>query len=109
MTVETAADRAAFVNPDEFGLEATWTVAGEEAASLNAVFDEASETRFAGPGVDVVSPMIVVRTADIPGNAAAGEYTGDRIAIGERTFIPRTIEPDGTGMSRVLLEEDLTS
>ena len=107
MAVETATDRAAFVNPDEFGLEAVWTPAGEEAASLNAVFDEASETRFAGPGVDVVAPMIVVRTADIPENAAAGEYSGDRILISGRTFIPRTIEPDGTGMSRVLLEEEI--
>lgn len=105
MAVESAADRAAFVNADEFGVTATWIVAGEEGVSIEGIFDEANERRFDGPGLDVVAPMIVVRTADIPERAMAGEHTGDRIEIGDRVFSPRTMEPDGTGMTRILLED----
>lgn len=106
MPVESAADRAIFVDPDEFGTAAVYTPSGGTAAALNGVFDEAYESAFGSPGAGVVQPVLVVRTADLPEGAAFGEFTGDRVAIGDRTFVPRAAEPDGTGMTRLILEEE---
>lgn len=105
MAVESAADRAAFVNAEEFGVTATYTPGVGSAVTLSGVFDEPTEQRFDGPGLDVSMPTLLVRTADLPGSIAPGERTGDIVTIGARNFEPRTAEPDGTGMTLLRLEE----
>lgn len=105
MPVESAADRAAFLNPDEFGVTMTWALGDGSSVDIDAYFDEPSERIFDGPGITTAAPSIVVRTADVPEGATFGEHTPDRITIGERTFVPRTNEPDSTGMTTVMLEE----
>lgn len=108
MPVESAADRAAFVNADEFGTSAVYRPADADAVTLNGVFDEPTEQRFDGPGINVGVPTFLVRTADLPEEAAPGDHTADRITIGARTFAPREQAPDGTGMTLLTLEEIAT-
>jgi len=102
MAVESAADRAAFVNPDEFGSAATWTLAAGGQSSLNGVFSEG-----AAPGVDRNAalaprvPAFFCRTADLPSGAAPG----DKLTIGARAFrVLSILDPDATGMTAVDLD-----
>jgi len=99
--VESAADRAAFVNPDEFGLAATYTLAAGGQSTVNGVFDEA-----AAEGVDrnaalaARTVMFECRTADLPSGAAAG----DTVTVGARKFRVIEIGPDQDGMTDVALD-----
>ncbi len=108
MAVESAADRAAFVDTDEFGVAATYTAAGQAAVSLNGILDEPTEDRLggAGPGLRSNVAIFTVRTADLPGDARSGERSGDRLVIASRTFRPQGFDRDVTGdMTVIMLEE----
>lgn len=102
MPVESAADRAVFVNLDEFGVAATYTLAAGEASTVNGVFSEG-----ASDGVDRNAslasrvPAFFCRSADLPMTAAPG----DRLTIGARAFrVLSILDPDATGMTALNLD-----
>ena len=102
MAVESAADRLAFLNPDEFGVEASYTLDGGPAVTINAIFD--AEHTLAGIGdIDAatVEPQAVVRTADLP----EGHGDGDTFTLNGTAYTVRFPEPDGTGMTVLRLEK----
>lgn len=103
MAVESATDRAAFVNPDEFGVTAVYTTAAGADSDLDGVFAEPFATAFGvgGAGIATSEPRFTCRSADLPAAAAVG----DRLAVSDRSFRVATIEPDGTGMTALQLEE----
>lgn len=103
MPVESAADRAAFLSPDEFGTAATYTPAGGVAAALTGIFDNPAQSQFSGPGLETSAPTFLVRTDDLPAAAVAGTNTGDRLVIAGQLWIPREFMPDGTGMTVIAL------
>lgn len=111
MPVESAADRAVFVNPDEFGVTASYVAAGEAAEAIDGQFHEpfsvALQSGFEGVGVETSQPVFVCRSADLP--EAARENEGDVLVLThqsvERRFFVRTMRPDGTGMTSIVLEE----
>lgn len=112
MAVESAADRAAFVNADEFGAQATYTPAGGAGVTISGILIEPSERVLGEPGLSMSeAPEFTVRSADLPTGARGGEHGGDQLAIPgsspgtDRRFRVRLIEPDGTGMSRLTLTE----
>jgi hypothetical protein len=97
MAVETAADRAAFVNSDEFGLAATYTAAGGAPATVNGIFDNPFAALDFAEGVAIQStnPVLLVATADLPAGAAGGDV--DTVAIAGTTYLVREVQPDLTG------------
>ncbi len=102
MPVESAADRAAFVNPDEFGAAASYQKAGGGAAESIAVLHLRPSARmFDGPGFSDQTPSIVVRQADLPPGAAIG----DSVTVDGIAYAVRAIEPDGTGFAKLMIEE----
>lgn len=113
MPVETAADRAAFVSPDEFGATAAWH-AGGSFTSFAVIFDAAYDllsNEFLEEGAEGAVPQILCRSADIPADGAHDDMVvvsrlddaGASVAIG--TFKVVEFRPDGTGMTSVRLME----
>jgi|SRR5687767_1537395 len=98
MAVETAADRAIYVNPAEFGVTATYG-----STSLNGIFDSDYFAASVGAQVDIVGARLrfLCRTADIPGGAGHG----DSILIASEPYVVREIHHDGTGMTELVIEK----
>ena len=104
MAVESATDRAVFVNADEFGLTASYTPTGGSASDIDGIFDNGYlATSVGGESVGIQNAVaaFTCRSADLPGGAA----DGDAIEISGTAYIVRQIEPDGQGMSRLVLEK----
>lgn len=97
MTVESAADRAAFLA--DFGVVVTWTRSGTP-STLTAIFDRPAILVDAGEQTLIDrDASLICREADLPSGAAEG----DPIAVaGETvTFLCQAIRPDGQGMASV--------
>lgn len=101
MPVESAADRAVFVNPDEFGVTATYGLAGGGSSTIDGIFDDGYRQAFDGPGIASDQPRFIVRQADLP----AGYGKGDSVTIDGTEFEVAVIERDGTGMVVLALTE----
>lgn len=100
MPVESAADRAVFFNPDEFGTEITWAgsvdpipVLPQTGTLLIGGLD--------GPDTQVREATIVLRETDLP----PGYAQDDEVTLNGTSYLARSIEPDGTGMALVRLEK----
>lgn len=103
MPVESAADRAVFVNPDEFGAVVTWPVTGGGTVDI-AVLSQAGTILLGtldGPDVQTSEATLVVVEASLPAGATQGQI----ITFGGTDFSVRSIEPDGTGFALVRMEE----
>ena len=99
MAIESAADRAVFVNPDEFGAEVFW----EGAADPIPVLSQTGTLLIGaldGPETQVREATIVLREADLP----SGYAQDDQVTLNGTGYLARSIEPDGTGMALVRLE-----
>lgn len=86
---------AAFINPAEFAQRIT--LAGVEVA---AIFDNA----YAQGGVGVLGmagtqPALTLPTASVPATPE-----GAAVTVGTTSYLVASHEPDGTGMSVLLLE-----
>lgn len=107
MAVESAADRLAFLNSDDFGVTATYIPAHQgTSASINGIFDnEYIEVSLEGDAsVASRQPVFICRTADIEATSGGGEE-GDWLRIGSVDYKTREFKPDGTGMTVIVLEE----
>jgi hypothetical protein len=99
MGVETASDRAVFVNPDEFGANAIYTTAGGPPSDpIPGQFDRPSiEAEFNEAVTLDRRPTFFCPEGLLPDDAETG--AGDRLAVdGEGAFEVVSIEPDGAGM-----------
>jgi len=103
MAVETAADRAIFVDVDDFGTAATYTPTGGVAATVNGIFDNDFIEVDTGGGVGVAlqQPRFHCRTADVPSAAE-----GDALVVSGVNYTIRIVQDDGTGMTMLVLERD---
>lgn len=103
MAVESADDRAVFVDGDEFGVAVAYTPDGGSTVMLTGIFDAVDESLpFGEVGVVSASPTLTCRSADLP--TGAGE--GDAVEIdGQSWRVAAPIRRDGTGMSILTLEE----
>ena len=105
MAVESAADRLAFLDTDEFGMSATYDVADHLGIStVQGIFDkefrEVVEAEF-GVGVATHPAGFTMREADLP----AGYGDGDELIVNAITYTIRAHELDGTGMVALRLEK----
>lgn len=103
MAVESLTDRAIFFSPNDFGVAVSYTRSGGSTTTINGIFDNEYLGQEAGAGVvfAVTQPRLMVREADLP----AGADEGDTIVISGVTYTLRVIEPDGTGVTSLVLEK----
>ncbi|UYN98359.1 MAG: hypothetical protein KIT02_10310 [Devosia sp.] len=99
MPVESEADRAVFLNPDEFGAVVSWQGAPAPLAVLSQ-----SGTLLVGsldgPDTQMREATLILREADLPG----GADQDDAVTLNGVAYLVRSIEPDGTGLVLVRLE-----
>lgn len=107
MSVESAADRAAFCDATEFGVSVTWSVSGTVSAPFDAIFDNGTIDQGVQDGADVLNRPATLSFAEALLPAGAGEGN-DLVTVGGQVYFVKTIEPDGTGMVAVRLEVDLS-
>ena len=101
MAVETAADRAAMLNVDEHGIEATYIDEFGVETNFYGIFDN---PYFAPSGLGEVSfaesnPSILASSSD----CTTMKY-GERIEINSVVWVIRELMPDGVGMTEITLE-----
>lgn len=97
MPIETAADRAVFTSPNDFGDVGTYASAGG-VKDVAGIFDDPSTSTSFNEAVTVDSrPTFLCAESDLPDDADA--EAEDQIDIaGRGSFSITSIEPDGQGM-----------
>ncbi len=104
MPVESAADRAVFFNKDEFGTEASYTLAaGGAAISIDGLFENEMAAKPLGEaGIISSEPMFTCRTADLP----VGYGEGDSVVINAVSYkVAERPLDDATGITLMTLEK----
>lgn len=89
-----AEDLTVFFNEDDFAVAATL-----QGAAVSGILDE-EYTEPLGNVVEGKTPIFQCRAADVPSVAH-----GQTLVVGARTFKVRGVEPDGTGVVVLRLEE----
>lgn len=104
MPVEDDDDRAGFLDPDEFGVEARYTAAGGSPIDLNVRFDEPSR-EILGIG-EVPTIAREARAICLQSALPDGADQDDRLELvaSGRVFRVKAIHPDSLGMVRLDLE-----
>ena len=93
MSVETAADRTALLA--DYGS----TVTKADASTFVAIFDnDFLAVDLDESEVESTEPTLLARTADVSGLAH-----GDLLTISSTNYTVRGIQPDGTGMTQIML------
>ena len=93
MSVETAADRTAMLA--DYGS----TVTKADASTFTGIFDnDFLAVDLDESEVESTEPTLLARTADVSGLAH-----GDSLTIGAVSYTVRGIQPDGTGMTQIML------
>ena len=103
MAVESAADRLIFLDVDDFGTTASYTVQGGSAVDISGIFDnEFIEVDAGGTvGVAIQQPIFLFRTS-----AVSSATDGDAITILGVAYTIRIVQDDGTGMTTLVLEKN---
>ncbi len=103
MAIESAADRAVFLDVDEFGVAVTYTPVIGSAVSLVGLLDSGYEEVDLPGAVDISMALsrsrLVVRSADLPAAAA----DGDTVTIASIDYLVKVISADGEGMSELIM------
>ena len=100
MALETAQDLLNFFDTETHGSNATVTINGS--ASTISVIINKEYFAIAGESVDVdgTQPVVTCRSTDV-----TGIDTSDTIVIDAVTYNIVNIQPDGTGMTVLILQE----
>ncbi len=104
MTVESLSDLAVYLA--DFGKVVTYTRASGAPVTMQGIYDAPGGVSSGwqdSPGIVENMPRIVVRTTDLPHDAAEGDAVS--IAGVATPYQVRAVVPDGTGVTRL----DLTS
>lgn len=102
MAVETPADLAVLFSAEDFGQSATYTVAGGSGVGIEGIFTNAHAdvAPLDGRGISTVTPVFTVATLSLPPGAAQG----DVLETGGSIWRVADLQPDGTGLTRIILE-----
>ncbi len=86
-----------FFNDDEFAIEIIF-----KTATIEGIFDnEFAQTAEGDIGVETTVPQVLVRSSDV-----SGDDHGETMTIDSVVYKIIGIQPDGTGMTLILLSED---
>lgn len=103
MAVESAADRATFLDTDEFGVAGSY-VSAANTATVNGILDEAFLNVEVNAGAPIASRayLFECRSADLPSDAAQD----DTITISSVVYVVTEIQPDLSGdMTTLILDK----
>ena len=96
MTVETDADRLAFLDDRDFGAVATW-----QGTQVKGLLDKPYQAAFEGTApLEAARPVFTCRESDVSGVAH-----GQSLTVGGVSYTIRGVQPDGTGLILLVLEE----
>jgi hypothetical protein len=103
--IEDADDLAVFFDPDVFGEVAAYALAGGGGADVAGIYADAQTAAAGGawPGVSTVTPVFTVAAAALPPGAAQGDQL---TRSGGLLYRVLDIQPDGSGLVRLLLERE---
>lgn len=107
MPVESDDDRAVFLSQDEFATCASYYPNGfahpADATTLYGIFDAPHlMIEFGDAPISDRKPTFLCRTVEIPCNAVGGD-SGDRLMINETDYRVVDLQPDGQGMTAIIL------
>lgn len=91
-----------FFDPDDFGDSATWETQEGETVTLGGIFEATREVVLPGDsiGVSAVMPVLTVAEDQIPATGSQG----DDLEVRDVNYRVSDIQPDGSGLARVILE-----
>lgn len=91
-----------FFNPSEFGDSAVWDTQEGETVDVDGIFEASREVILSGEsvGVSAVMPVLTVAVDQIPATAAQG----DDLEVRGKNYLVSDIQPDGSGLARIILE-----
>jgi flagellar capping protein FliD len=94
MTVETSLDRQTFLN--DFGVDVVTS-----SKTIKGIFDSPHENLSAGGEVpfSIQESYVMVRTSDV---TDVGQ--GSTLTISDTSYAVTDVQPDGTGMTQLMLE-----
>lgn len=87
-----------FFDPSDFADSATWETQEGESATLDGIFQATAEVVL--DGVSAVLPTFTTAEDLIPSTAAQG----DDMEVRDVNYLVSDIQPDGSGLARVILE-----
>jgi hypothetical protein len=102
MAVETDVERAIFLEVDDFGSSATYTPLSGSPSTISGLFDNEYLAVDAGGSVPVAmqQPMFTCLTS-----AVSSAQEGDTLLISTTTYKVTNVQPDGQGMTVLMLQE----
>lgn len=91
-----------FFDPADFADSAAWETQEGEFVDLDGIFEAGREVALSGDavGISAVLPVLTVAAESIPATAAQG----DDLEIRGVNYRVTDIQPDGSGLARVILE-----
>jgi hypothetical protein len=99
MAIESDADRLVFLSSDDFGTAIT-----VGASTIYGVMDkEYTAVQQGDIAVESDSPVAVVRASDVTAQSIA---VGTSLTISSATYVVVSVQPDGTGMTRLVLRDN---
>ena len=100
MAIETDADLAELFSTDEHGTAGTFTPDGGSASTVNGIFGNVYFDIPAGEtGIEGKQSSFMCRSSDITDAAH-----GDSLVVSGTTYTVRGVQPDGTGVTTLILE-----
>lgn len=100
MAVESANDRAVFVSVNDWGVSATFTH-GATTTTISGIFDnDFVEVDTGGVPFAMQQPRFLTQST-----AVSTAVENDTLVISGTTYKIKVIQPDGTGMTNLVLEK----
>lgn len=88
-------------------VDAVFTPAGGIGTIIKVIFNKEYQTiemLSGGVGVESSGPVATCKTSDV-----SGAKHGDTLAISGTTYYISGVQPDGTGITKLLLSEDMAN
>lgn len=97
-------DAAVFFNPDDFAITGYWDTQVSESCKVVGIFQTQHRAVLGGDfgGVSSAAPVFICAADDVPATASQG----DSIEINEQAFRVSDLQPDGSGLTHIILERD---
>ncbi len=91
-----------FFDPADFGVTARWETQEGEMVDVDGIFEASREVALSGNtgGVSAILPVFSVALSAVPPSASQG----DDLELDSVNYLVADIQPDGSGMARIILE-----
>ena|SRR4030067_1899703 len=87
---------------DDFTQDATYTPQGGQASTIKIIFDNAFKVIDISTGIESALPAATCKTSDV-----ASVKHNDTLVINSITYYVSGIQPDGTGITKLILSKDM--